>query len=154
MILNYQFISFLPFTLAATQLSFRFKNITLIIQKFEDLIAWQKAQNFAVEIYSIFKSLKDYGFKDQIFRSVVSISNNIAEGFDRKSDVDFSRFLYIAISSCSEVRSMLYLAHRLNYVKGDTLGKLLDQSNEISKILRGLIKSLNHSQNIRKTHNS
>lgn len=52
------------------------------IQKFEDIIAWQKAQELAVKIYAVFSKSKDYGFKDQICRSTVSVSNNIAERFD------------------------------------------------------------------------
>ncbi|MFH1050798.1 MAG: four helix bundle protein [bacterium] len=82
----------------------------MIIIRFEDIIAWQKAQDLAVEIYHIFKQNKDYGFRDQILRAVVSISNNIAEGFERNSDNDFVRFLFISKSSCSEVKSMLYLS--------------------------------------------
>jgi len=56
-----------------------------MIQKFEDLIAWQKAQDIAVDVYASFKELKDRSFKDQIGRAAISISNNIAEGFDRQS---------------------------------------------------------------------
>ncbi len=112
------------------------------IQKFEDIIAWQKAQDFTIDIYTVFKNVNDFGFKNQITTAVVSISNNIAEGFDRCSDADFSRFLYIAISSCSEVKSMLYLAERLNFIKKEEKVKLLKQANEISRIIRGLIKSI------------
>ncbi len=112
------------------------------VVKFEELIAWQKSQDFAVIIYQHFTGLKDYGFKDQICRAAVSISNNIAEGFDRNSKADFTRFLYISISSCSEVKSMLYLALRLNYIDAQTSTTLIEQANEISKIIRGLIKSL------------
>jgi len=65
----------------------------MAIQRFEDIIAWQKAQDLAVEIYNVFQSSRDFGFRDQICRAVVSISNNIAEGFDRSSDADFKRFL-------------------------------------------------------------
>jgi len=54
------------------------------ISKFEDLIAWQKSQDIAVVIYEKFRDSRDFGFKDQICRAVVSISNNIAEGFERK----------------------------------------------------------------------
>lgn len=115
----------------------------MAIQKFEDIVAWQKAQDMAVEIYSTFQSSKDYGFKDQICRAVVSISNNIAEGFDRSSDADFSRFLYFSIASCSEVKSMLHLASRLNYISDEQKLLLLEKANEVSKIIRGLIKSLN-----------
>ena len=115
----------------------------MAIQKFEDIIAWQKAQDLAVEIYSTFKILKDFGFKDQICRAVVSISNNIAEGFDRRTDADFARFVYMALGSCSEVKSMLYLSNRLKFLEYEKANKLINQANEISKILRGLIKSLN-----------
>jgi len=114
----------------------------MAIQKFEDIIAWQKAQNLAVDIYTEFRNSKDFSFRDQICRASVSISNNIAEGFDRSSDADFSRFLYISIASCSEVRSMVYLAERLNYITIDKRDELLSRSHEISKIIRGLIKSI------------
>ena len=68
------------------------------IKRFEDIIAWQKAQDLAVEVYSVFKNLRDFGFKDQITRASVSISNNIAEGFDRGSDADFIRFLLVPLA--------------------------------------------------------
>ena len=113
-----------------------------MIKKFEDIVAWQRAQMLALEVYSVCKSLKDYSFKDQICRAVVSISSNIAEGFDRSSDADFARFLYISLSSCSEVKSMVYLAKNLNYVSHQQSESLLSKANEISKIIRGLIKSL------------
>jgi four helix bundle protein len=80
----------------------------MAIQKFEDVIAWQKAQDLAIIIYTIFRPSKDFGFKDQICRSVVSISNNIAEGFDRSSNADFSRFLFIALAilQCNEINAI------------------------------------------------
>ncbi len=114
----------------------------MAVQKFEDLIVWQKAQDFALAIYSNFSDLKDYSFKDQVSRASVSISNNIAEGFDRKTNPDFIRFLYISISSNSEVRSMLYLAERLGYLDTEQSKKLIERSNEISKMLYGLIQSM------------
>tara|TARA_R110001592_G_scaffold229393_2_gene486084 strand:- start:6792 stop:7142 length:351 start_codon:yes stop_codon:yes gene_type:complete len=112
------------------------------IIKFEDIIAWQKSQDLAVEIYKIFKDSKDFGFKDQICRATVSISNNIAEGFDRSSNADFKRFLFISLASCSEVKSMLYLAERLNYIDKDNAELLRNNCIEISKIISGFIKSL------------
>ncbi len=83
------------------------------IQKFEEIIAWQKAQELAVRIYRKFSELEDKTFKSQICRAAISISNNIAEGFDRKSDKEFSYFLYIGLGSNSEVKSMVYLANKL-----------------------------------------
>jgi len=59
------------------------------VVRFEDLIAWQKAQDLAVGIYELFKGIRDFSFKDQICRAVVAISNNIAEGFDRGTNKDF-----------------------------------------------------------------
>lgn len=114
----------------------------MAVKKFEDLLVWQKSQDFAVLIYKNFSGTKDYPFKDQILRASVSISNNIAEGFDRRTNPDFIRFLYIAISSNSEVRSMLYLSERLGYLHLEIVEELLDRSNEISRMLYGLIQSM------------
>ncbi|MDD2482666.1 MAG: four helix bundle protein [Candidatus Shapirobacteria bacterium] len=112
------------------------------IEKFEDLVCWKKSQSFIIEIYKVFSSCKDYSFKDQIVRAAVSISNNIAEGFERLSNKDFRKFLYISKGSCGEVRSMLYLSKELKYVTEEEFNFLYNQSIEISKILSGLIKSL------------
>lgn len=112
------------------------------IARFEDLIALQKSQDLAVEIYKEFEQCKDFGYKNQICNAVVSVSNNIAEGFDRSSDADFSRFLYISFGSCSEVKSMVYLANRLGYIAEERKNKILEDANEVSRIIRGLIKSL------------
>ncbi len=112
------------------------------IQKFEDIIAWQKAQDLTIDIYDLLKNSNDFGFKNQIQRASVSISNNIAEGFDRMSDKEFIRFLFIAMASCSEVKSMLYLSNRLNYSNKEQTEDLIFKANEIGKIIRGLIKSI------------
>ena len=112
------------------------------IKRFEEIIAWQKGQDLAVEIYNIFSKIRDYGFKDQILRAVVSISNNIAEGFERNSDNEFIRFLNISKASCSEVKSMLYLSKRLNYIEQERAEELIKQCSEISMIIYGLIKSI------------
>ena len=112
------------------------------VQKFEDLIAWQKSQELAVVVYTQFNSSKDFGFRDQIRRASISISNNIAEGFDRSSNADFSRFLYFSMGSASELKSMLYLAKSLNCLDDQHFSKLIEMSNEVSKIIRVLINSL------------
>ena len=112
------------------------------IKQFEDIIAWQKAQDLGVEIYRNFHGCSDYAFKNQLTKAAVSISNNIAEGFERSSDADFCRFLYISLGSCSEVKSMIYLAERLNYIPGVEKSSLIEKCKEVSKIVRGLIHSL------------
>ena len=114
----------------------------MAVQKFEDLLVWQKSQDLAVSIYNAFNDSYDFSFRDQIKRASVSVSNNIAEGFDRNSNADFSRFLYFALASNSEVRSMLYLSTRLNFLDKDGSIKLIEMTNEISKMLHGLIKSI------------
>ena len=115
----------------------------MAVQKFEDLIVWQKSQDLAVEVYNMFKDCKDFAFKDQITRATVSISNNIAEGFERSSNADFSRFLYFSLGSVSEVRSMLYLAIRLELINSEKSKLVLDATNQISKMLYGLLNSMN-----------
>ncbi|OIO19656.1 MAG: four helix bundle protein [Candidatus Magasanikbacteria bacterium CG_4_10_14_0_8_um_filter_32_14] len=110
--------------------------------KFEDILAWRKAGELTTQIYSIFRNSKDYGFSDQIRRASVSIMNNIAEGFERQSNKEFSKFLFIAKGSCGEVRSMLYLSLKLSYVTNLQFKNLYAISLEISKMLSGLIKTL------------
>jgi four helix bundle protein len=112
------------------------------IQKFEDLFAWQKGQDLSVYVYTTFRNVKDHSFNNQIRRASVSISNNIAEGFDRRSKKEFKQFLYISLASCSEVRSMIYLAERLNYIDLKQKSQLVQNSQEVSKIIRGLINSI------------
>lgn len=114
----------------------------MIIKKFQDIIAWQKAIDITVEIYRHFSHSNEYAFKDQICKAAISISNNIAEGFDRSSDADFMRFLYIAKGSCSELQSMIYLAKKLNFITEELQSALDQQSDEISRLIRGLIKSI------------
>jgi four helix bundle protein len=112
------------------------------IERFEDIIAWQKAKILTVSIYSLFRDCKDFGFTNQIQRASVSIMNNIAEGFERKGDKEFKHFLYIAKGSCGEVRSMLILAKDLGLISRAEYSQLYSLSEEISKILSGLIKTL------------
>ena len=112
------------------------------IERFEDIIAWQKAKVLTVRIYTLFRECKDFGFTNQIQRASVSIMNNIAEGFERKGDKEFKHFLFIAKGSCGEVRSMLILAKELELISIDEYSELHSLSEEISKMLSGLIKTL------------
>lgn len=112
------------------------------IEKFEDIIAWRKAEELTLLIYKIFKDNKDFGFKDQIQRASVSIMNNIAEGFERRGDKEFKHFLFIAKGSCGEVRSMLYLALKLEYISEKDFGQFYNLSMEVSRMLSGFIKTL------------
>lgn len=75
------------------------------VEKFEDLDVWKEGVRLSVDIYQILKDCRDYGFKDQVQRSVVSIPSNISEGFERKGNKEFIQFLYIAKGSCAELRT-------------------------------------------------
>ena len=112
---------------------------------FEGLGVWEKGCRLAVEIYKAFSGCRDYGFKDQVCRAAVSISSNIAEGYERNSPRDFIRFLNIAKGSAGELRTQLYIAQELGYLNQENGGSLLKKTREISAMLSGLIKSI-HSK--------
>jgi four helix bundle protein len=112
------------------------------IERFEDIQARQNARILTKEIYTVFWNSKDRGFKDQICRASVSIGNNIAEGFERKSNNELRQFLYIAKWSSSEVRSMLYSAQDLWYISDIEFNKLTELSTIIAKQLSNFIKTL------------
>ncbi|HSH31924.1 MAG TPA: four helix bundle protein [Candidatus Saccharimonadales bacterium] len=112
------------------------------IERFEDIIAWQKAKGLTALVYQQFKDCRDFAFRDQIQRAAVSVMNNIAEGYERQGDKEFKRFLYIAKGSCGEVRSMLDLALELDYVSADDFTSSHKLCLEASKLLSGFIKTL------------
>lgn len=114
----------------------------MAVEKFEDLIVWQKAINLSLYIYKIFSNCRDFGFRNQIQRAGISISNNIAEGFERKSNKEFIYFLYVSKGSSGEVRSMSYLATKLKYINIEQYNYIKNNSIEISKMIHGLIKTL------------
>lgn len=112
------------------------------IEKFENIIAWQKSDRLTRNIYLHFSNCRDYSFKDQIQRASISIMNNIAEGFERRTNKEFINFLYIAKGSSGEVRSMLSLALEFGYISDDQFQEDYNLAVEISKIISGFIKTL------------
>ncbi|MEO6695076.1 MAG: four helix bundle protein [Ignavibacteria bacterium] len=116
------------------------------IEKFEDLICWQRARNVVKEIYSITSEglfNRDFPLKDQIRRAAISIMLNIAEGFGRRTHKEFQQFLFFAHGSIAEVQSALYISLDVNYIAKEVFDNLYNKCTEISKIISGLIKSLN-----------
>ena len=115
-------------------------------ERFEDLRIWQNARIQANRVYNSFGpdsvSSRDFGFRDQIQRCAVSVMNNIAEGFERKTDLDFARFLDIAKGSNGEVRSMLYLAEDFEYLNFETAQKMRLFSEDLSRAIESLNKHL------------
>ena len=117
-------------------------NEDMKINGFEEIQSWQRAKSLTIQIYKIFEKSRDYGLKDQIQRSSVSIMNNIAEGFERQSNKELRNFLYIAKGSCGEVRSMLNLALALSYINETDHKKLNELSIDTSRLLSAFIKTL------------
>lgn len=114
-------------------------------ERFEDLWIWKQARELVKEIYQDFRNApghNDFGFKNQIQAAGISIMNNIAEGFERRTDPDFSRFLYIAKGSCGEVRSMYYAAEDLGYVEASIAEKRRIKAKAISSGIVSLLKYL------------
>ncbi|MEI6144206.1 MAG: four helix bundle protein [Candidatus Berkelbacteria bacterium] len=112
------------------------------ITNFEDIVCWKKARILVLDCYSIFKQLRDYSFKDQLFRCAISVMNNIAEGYERQTNKEFRNFLYIANGSAGELRSMLYLAKDLKYINEPEFESLYNQSLELVKMISGLIRKI------------
>ena len=120
------------------------------VNGFEELNVWQKSILLSKEIYVLTQNQsfeKDFGLKDQIRRASVSVSSNIAEGFERGSDKDFLKFLYYSKGSVAEVRSQLYIAQSLNYINKEEFGQAQNLSIEISKMLQKFIEYLKSNAN-------
>jgi four helix bundle protein len=113
----------------------------MAVNRFEDLIAWQKARELTKLVYEVSKQddfARDFALKNQIRRASISVMSNIAEGFDRLGDVEFHRFLVIAKASCAEVRSQLYIALDVGYLSDEEFQKAMKLVNEMGRILNGL----------------
>lgn len=111
------------------------------VERFEDLVAWQKARELTKQIYEISKQgsfSKDYGLCDQIRRSSVSVMSNLAEGYERGSSTEFHQYIVIAKASCAEVRSQLYVAHDIGYISKDQFEHISRLAEEVSCIIGGL----------------
>ena len=109
--------------------------------KFEDLEVWKRAARMSADIYIHLKELKDYGFKDQITRSGLSVPSNIAEGFERESQKESITFLSYSKGSCGELRCQIYIGMEIGYIPKDIGRKWIEESTEISSMLSGLIKT-------------
>ncbi len=115
------------------------------VERFEDLVAWQKARGLTKEIYRVSNDgafSRDFGLRDQIRRAAVSIMSNIAEGFGRGSMNEFHQFLVISKASCAEVQSQLYVALDAGYLDQTTFRRLSDNANEVGRIISALRTSV------------
>jgi four helix bundle protein len=118
------------------------------IESFEDLRVWQKGIELVKEIYLLSKEgelSKDFSLRDQLRRASVSISTNIAEGFERYSRKEYLNFLNIAKGSAGELRSLLRVALEVEYLKEKTYIQLYTQATELSRMLSNQIQAINQS---------
>ena len=110
------------------------------IKSYRDLIAWQKAFDMGLAVYSMtkqFPTTERYGLTSQMRRGAVSVASNIAEGYGRASRTDYLRFLKIARGSLYEIETQLLFARELEYIKPDTLNSMQSMTNECSLVLGG-----------------
>ncbi|HEX6467357.1 MAG TPA: four helix bundle protein [Terriglobales bacterium] len=114
-------------------------------QSYKDLITWQKAMAFVVQVYRVtdqFPAKELYSLTSQIRRSAISIPSNIAEGKGRLTAGEFKQFLGHARGSTLELETQLMIANELGYIDEATIGRLLAGTSEIGKLINGLLSSL------------
>jgi four helix bundle protein len=113
--------------------------------QFEDLLIWQKARALTKAVYEVTKRgefARDFGLSQQIQRASVSIMSNIAEGFERGGRREFHQFLVVAKASCGELRSQLYIALDIDYLRKNEFDDLKSQADVLSKMLSKFQTSL------------
>ncbi len=115
------------------------------IESFEDLLVWQKGMKIVKQVYLITrdgKLSKDFSLRDQLRSAALSITSNIAEGFERASRKEYLNFLNIAKGSAGEVRSLLRVAVEIGYLEEPQYYELREMILEVSRYLSNQIKSL------------
>ena len=114
-------------------------------KRFEDLPVWQKVRKFAANAEVLIENSqikRNFKLKDQMLGSSGSVMNNIAEGFERRSNKELRQFLFISKGSAGEVRNMLHVAKAVDYIKEPEFKAMFELCETISKMLSGFIKSL------------
>ena len=106
---------------------------------------WKRSARLSADVYKYFATNTDYGFRDQITRSGLSVPSNIAEGYERSSYKDTIRFLFYAKGSCAELRTQIYIGIDIGYVDKKVGNIWIKETTEISKMLQGLIAAFNDS---------
>jgi len=104
----------------------------------ERLDVWKRACRLSVDIYKAFSTCNDYGFKDQITRSSLSIGSNIAEGMEKESNKDKNRFINIAQGSSAELITQIYIGIEIGYIEKTTGMNWVKEINEILRMLNAL----------------
>ncbi len=113
--------------------------------RFEDLEVWRRSLALSCSVYKAFNLSKEYGLKDQITRSSLSIPSNIAEGYERITAKDCIKFLSYAKGSCGELRTQLYIAREINELSQDCANAWIAETEQLSKMIGGLMKSISRT---------
>lgn len=120
------------------------------ITHFEDLECWKEARKLVNMGYEAIRNSKafqsDYRLKDQCIGAAISVMGNIPEGFVRRSNKEFTQFLFISVSSAAELQSHMYVAMDQNYITKDTFNEIYQQAEKTSKMVSGLITYLLNNQ--------
>ncbi len=119
------------------------------IKQFEDIVAWQQASELVREVYKSTSKgdfQRDFGLRDQIRRSSISVVSNIAEGFERGGDKEFIQFLYIAKGSSGELRAQLHVARDLDYLTVESYRHLRELAIKSGELIFGIIRYLKKSE--------
>jgi len=111
-------------------------------KSFEDLKVWQRSKALAVQVINMLSTSKNYGLKDQMIRSAISIPSNIAEGAERKGPKEFANFISYSSGSCAELMTQIMIAKEINEFDSDKANLLIAECREISKMLYALRKSI------------
>ena len=123
------------------------------VERFEELIAWQKARVLTAEIYKATTDGdfgRDFGLKNQIQRAAVSVMSNLAEGFERGRPAEFHQFLSVAKASCAELRSQLYVAFDVGYLDEIQFKRLMALAQEVARIIGGLRAAVERNRDAQK----
>jgi four helix bundle protein len=105
------------------------------VTRFEDLTVWKEGMQLAVRIYESLATTRDFGLRDQMQRSAVSIPSNIAEGYERGSNREFVQFLNYSRGSSGELRTQIYLATKLGQFESANGRELIERSRKVSAML-------------------
>jgi four helix bundle protein len=112
---------------------------------FEDLEVWKRAVALSADVYRKLAKCSDYGFRDQITRSTLSIPSNIAEGMERSSTPDRTKFLDYGRGSCGEFRTQAVVGTKAGFIDSSVSDAWINESRETSAMIQGLIRSLKTS---------
>ncbi|MBU2964343.1 four helix bundle protein [Amphritea sp. 2_MG-2023] len=107
---------------------------------FENLDVWKRSCRLSCDVYKAMENCRDYGFKDQITRSGLSIPSNIAEGFERGSVKEKQQFYYYARGSAGELKTQVYIGQKIGYISPEDGYHWRDELSDIQKMLTGLIR--------------